>query len=209
MEANRELSEETKRFMNDNCPHPTEDRIETEETGTFDAETGKLSFVSVGNYFYGTTALLKDPATVKAFPVRHLHVHNGDIWNCAESALSEVVNKNAASLESVYYCPNDTKGGVMIRPWYCQSDRNKSLLFPNLTSVTLQSSGLSTFVRTWIAPNLKQLQIAFQKPIDIPVVVERLRSILDELKGFYPNLKLVRFFVKATNTTIIELKHQG
>ena len=57
---------------------------------------------------------------------RALHevvVWGGIVANCAEDGLSLVIDQNAATLESLCYCPDRTKGGVLVRPKYYQGDR--------------------------------------------------------------------------------------
>lgn len=201
VDDSRELSSQLRALMRDDSADCVRETVDDETFGTIDAATGKLSYVSIGNDNYHNIDLPLDPATGKKVPIRELYVHNGDVWNVAEDDLSKIVISSATTLTSLYYCPNDTKGGVMIRPWYHKDQRDDAMTFPVLTSATMNSCGLATFCRCWIAPELKGIEIAFQKQTELDV-----ESIFNELKVLYPKLETLRTFVKQSGETIREFK---
>lgn len=186
-------------FFDDRCyklsPNPNRS-LATKGYSKFDNKT--LIFDNCDNHYFSAKIDKLDDNAV----LTRLVVYGGNVWNGAESTLSQFIFKNSDTLEEIIYTPGDTKGGSMIRPHYYKSDRVTSLLFPNLKFVTLNSIGLPTFLHNYIAPNLETINIVIaqryidQKDNDII----RLR-LIDK----FPTLKNV-IFCTRTNDEINPIK---
>ncbi len=189
------------KLMYDNSPHGLGPPVSERTTGTFDTKTGTVSFIDGETNYFHDVKIPKDPLTGKACVIRGLYVHNGEVWNAGEDDLSEICLHNASTLEEVYYCPNDTKGGTMIRPNYCKGDRSTPLLFPVLEKVTINCDGLKTLLRTWICPNLVTLEIAYARMVHFED-----RWLFELVRSVYPKLHTLRIFVKATGEDVVVLR---
>jgi len=136
------------------------------------ASNGELTYYNCANYdFIGRMRLLEEAAP-EAAHVRctSLRVWGGIVANCAEHELSALVDENAASLRSVLYMPQRTKGGVLIRPKYYCGDRVGRTTFPVLKALAIRCSpALLPADYGWVTPALEELTIL----VDPDVTCER------------------------------------
>lgn len=84
----------------------------------------------------------------------------GCVNNCGEHTVSGVVDRHAATLRRATYCPDRTKGGVLVRPKYYRGDRGGTAIFPVLTDLTIRLEP-SVFPSRygWITPALRRLRL--------------------------------------------------
>lgn len=98
--------------------------------------------------------------TAPATNLNNLIVWGGVVANCGEHELSRLVHANCLTLQSTTYCPDRTKGGCLIRPFYHRGDRNGKLEFPELTDLSIRvSPPLLPEHYGWITPELKRLRL--------------------------------------------------
>jgi len=186
-------------FFDDMCyklsPNPNRS-LATKGYSKFDNKT--LIFDNCDNHYFSVKIDKLDDNAV----LTRLVVYGGNIWNGAESTLSQFISRNSDTLEEIIYTPGDTKGGSMIRPHYYKCNRDASLLFKNLKSVTLNCVGVPTFLDTYIAPNLETVNIviALRSINQNDYEVIRLR-LIDK----FPTLKNV-IFCTRTNDEINPIK---
>eukprot|EP00746_Dinoflagellata_sp_MGD_P005104 gnl/MRDRNA2_/MRDRNA2_109883_c0_seq1.p1 gnl/MRDRNA2_/MRDRNA2_109883_c0~~gnl/MRDRNA2_/MRDRNA2_109883_c0_seq1.p1 ORF type:complete len:343 (+),score=39.69 gnl/MRDRNA2_/MRDRNA2_109883_c0_seq1:79-1107(+) len=89
-------------------------------------------------------------------------VWGGQVFNCGESDLSQLVDKNRHSLQELIYLPEETKGGVMIRPKYYQGDRRGVVAFPKLREMTIKLNSedvLTSPFFPWETVNLQHVRL--------------------------------------------------
>mmetsp|Transcript_80030 Transcript_80030/g.138912 ORF Transcript_80030/g.138912 Transcript_80030/m.138912 type:complete len:324 (+) Transcript_80030:83-1054(+) len=111
---------------------------------------GSLIYCNAANYHFA-------PETVQA---EELVVWGGMVANCAEDALSRVVDSSSQTLRSVTYCPDRTKGGVLIRPKYYQGDRSGRAVFSRLTDLAIRlEPALLPIEFGWTTPELQRLRL--------------------------------------------------
>lgn len=93
-------------------------------------------------------------------PVDELCVWGGGYYNSGEHDLSKIVAANSNTLRSVLYCPDDTKGGCLIRPGYHRGDRSLSMVFPTLVEMTIRLDPVLLPAHYgWITPELQRLRL--------------------------------------------------
>lgn len=110
----------------------------------------------LSNYDFARSCASHDDNT----PLHKLTVWGGMVANCSDSSLSKIVDTHAASLRSVLYKPDHTKGGALIRPKYHRGDRGGSQVFPALTDMAIRLwPSLQPQEFGWRLPALKQLTL--------------------------------------------------
>lgn len=93
-------------------------------------------------------------------PLEELVVWDANVANCAESALSRLVDAHAPTLRNVVYAPKRTKGGVLVRPKYHRGDRGGKQLFRALQSLQIRlAPPILPSQYGWTAPYLQELTL--------------------------------------------------
>jgi hypothetical protein len=101
------------------------------------------------------------PVQRAASTIEEITVWGGCVANCAESSLSRLVDKHAATLRQVTYIPERTKGGVLVRPKYHRGDREGNQNFPLLESLEIRlSPSIQPFEYGWNTPALRELTLS-------------------------------------------------
>jgi len=112
---------------------------------------GLLMYIHAENY---------DFRSEDAGKIEQLVVWGGEVANRAEDDLSKVVDRSAGTLRSVTYCPDRTKGGVLVRPKYYRGDRGGEQVFPQLTDLAIRLEPvLLPREYGWITPGLRHLRL--------------------------------------------------
>lgn len=115
-----------------------------------------LIYCNAVNYHFASDAVHAEVQCT----LQELVVWGGMVANCAEDALSRVVDCSAETLRSVTYCPDRTKGGVLIRPKYYQGDRCGRAVFPRLTDLAIRlEPALLPVEFGWSTPELQHLRL--------------------------------------------------
>mmetsp|Transcript_26229 Transcript_26229/g.61530 ORF Transcript_26229/g.61530 Transcript_26229/m.61530 type:complete len:247 (-) Transcript_26229:956-1696(-) len=110
-----------------------------------------------------------------------LVVWGGTVANCAESALSSIVDQEAKFLREVVYAPSRTKGGCLVRPKYHMGDRGGRQTFPRLERMTIRARpALLPSRYGWDAPSLTRLNVL----VDAGGVEEAATSIEQWIRGY-------------------------
>eukprot|EP01084_Bolivina_argentea_P262085 443127_1 len=84
-------------------------------------------------------------------------IWGGYSYNCAESGISSMLLNRFKELERFIFIPQKHKGGRMIRPKYCNGDRNGCMTFPSLHTLGYWADIGPPKKYGWICPNLKKL----------------------------------------------------
>lgn len=101
-----------------------------------------------------------DPEPRDCRGVEELIVWGGCVANCGEDTLSSIVDRNASSLQHVVYCPDRTKGGVLIRPKYHRGDRGGKALFSSLVDLSIRLEPVLLPQQLgWVTPGLKRMRL--------------------------------------------------
>lgn len=157
-------------FFRANAPRSNKPSLPT-DAGRIERTPTSVKFIDCGNHRFW----------VDAEGLEDIRVIGGNVWNGAEAELSRILMRNRTTVRIIVYLPDDTKGGMMIRPHYHHvGDRAARVEFPALESVTLSSDGVGIFCSTYSAPRLKELRIMFQTGT---VVKEEHVGWLQELVG--------------------------
>jgi len=140
-------------------------------------EEGRLEYIQASNYDFRSDS---DHAS----ELKQLVVWGGLVANCAEDDLSRLVDAAAPNLEQVTYCPDRTKGGVLIRPKYHQGDRGGEVLFPMLTDMTIRLWPVLLPTRCgWLMPGLRRLRLLVDTNGPRSIDKDALRGALDDWLG--------------------------
>jgi hypothetical protein len=110
---------------------------------------------------YSRTHMLRDAAAMPVPPAAPLHfvVWGGGVYNHGEDDVSKFLHFHRANLTSFTYFPEQTKGGVMVRPRYFVSDRAGRCEFPALLQLTMPLIAGVHGKSLWITPRLKTLTL--------------------------------------------------
>lgn len=136
-------------------------------------------FNNCGNYLFSVP---DDTAVIKT-----LIVNGGNVLNCAEDDISKIILKHRRTLVEIVYLPDDTKGGLFIRPYYSRGDRNGAITLRKVTKVTLKANGLPTLMQLYKLPALETIRIHVKAGTVTP------DTITEKLLEQYPTLNNIEY----------------
>jgi hypothetical protein len=108
----------------------------------------------------GPSAFTKEERLIQTLALKSLCCWGGDYFNVGEGYISELLMRSSSSLEMVIFNPSATKGGILVRPLYSNSDREGTLEFPSLKILGVTSRVHSIPLDFgWKTPNLETLVV--------------------------------------------------
>lgn len=131
---------------------------------------GRLISTNQSNYDISEACKPWDKPRLNQAKKKHQELMEVVIWggcvgNCAEHTLSRCIDGAAHSLRTITYCPDRTKGGVMVRPKYHLGDREGRQTFPSVESIGIRHQlGILPSDYGWDTPNLRSITLYIEEP---------------------------------------------
>ncbi|MBX9636954.1 MAG: hypothetical protein K2Q45_05325 [Nitrosomonas sp.] len=131
--------------------------------------------------------------------IHHLDVYGGLLANNGEDDVSKIVDAQNRHLRSIVYCPQQTKGGGLVRPKYHEGDRDGVVEFPVLHTIVMHlcmDSRLphgfwSHVIYGWNTPNLKRLVFRLDSEDKLPASFTIFKAMFD----LHRHLQAIEFIV--------------
>lgn len=119
--------------------------------------------------------------------------------NIGEDCASQIVDAQHRFLHSIIYCPQQTKGGGLVRPKYHKNDRNGVVEFPVLHTMVMNlhvesrmpHGFWSHVIYGWNTPNLKRLVFRLDSEDKLPASFTIFKAMFD----LHPHLQVIEFIV--------------
>ena len=139
--------------------------------------------------------------------VRHFEVYGGDLYNCGESDCSKIVDESSPILESIIFCPMNTKNGGFVRPKYYVGNRTEVVVFPVLTLIVMElflwpNEHWSHIKAAWSTPALKRLVFRVDSEDKLP---QNFDVFANDLFANCPKLEEIQFIVHPLTSSYTRL----